>query len=67
MDFESKINSLEAELGRLRAQKEQEQAMLEVLPTRFEMNMAAFRKLCSSTIYEQFKSYNPERSSVFLR
>ncbi|MCR3936899.1 DUF115 domain-containing protein [Aeromonas caviae] len=65
MDFESKINSLEAELGRLRAQKEQEQAMLEVLPTRFEMNMAAFGNYVP-TIYEQFKSYNPEREFSFF-
>ena len=38
--------------------------MLEVLPTRFEMNMAAFGNYVP-TIYEQFKSYNPEGVQFF--
>lgn len=65
MDFESKINSLEVELGRLRAQKEQEQAMQEVLPARFEMNMAAFLHYIPD-IYEKFKTYNPVRGFSFF-
>lgn len=65
MDFESKINSLEVELGRLRAQQEQEQAMLEVLPARFEMNMTAFSYYIPD-IYEKFKSYNPVSGFSFF-
>ena len=42
MDFNKNITHVENELSRLELQKRQEAAMLDVLPARYERNMAAF-------------------------
>lgn len=65
MEIGIKIDVLEAEVIRLQQQKEQEQAMAEVLPIRFENNMAAFEKQIPA-IYEKFKDYNPVRPFRFF-
>lgn len=65
MDMDKDIQHIEAEVIRLQRQKEQEQAMIDVLPVRFDNNMAAFQTFIPS-IYEQFKDYNPTRPFRFF-
>ncbi|MGE6139811.1 6-hydroxymethylpterin diphosphokinase MptE-like protein [Aeromonas rivipollensis] len=65
MDMDKDIQHIEAEIIRLQRQKEQEQAMIDVLPVRFDNNMAAFKKYIPS-VYEQFKTYNPARPFRFF-
>ncbi|BCK63795.1 hypothetical protein KAM338_26550 [Aeromonas caviae] len=65
MDFNKKINEIESELTRLERQKEQEAAMLDVLPVRYELNMMALEKYMPD-IYNFFKDYVPERAFRFF-
>lgn len=65
MDMDKDIQNIESEIIRLQRQKEQEQAMLDVLPVRFDNNMAAFKKYIPS-VYEQFKTYNTTRPFRFF-
>lgn len=65
MDIRKDIEFLEAELLRLKNQRTQEAAMLDVLPIRFERNMTAFKKYIPS-IYEQFHNYTPQRNFKFF-
>nr|WP_279486879.1 hypothetical protein [Aeromonas veronii] len=53
MDIKQEITNIESELVRLERQKQQEIAMLEVLPVRFAMNMDAFKEFMPS-IYDFF-------------
>ncbi|MGL4249102.1 MAG: motility associated factor glycosyltransferase family protein [Aeromonas sp.] len=65
MDIKKEIKNIECELARLEKQKQQEMAMLEVLPVRFSMNMEAFKKIMPS-IYDFFKEYKPARPFRFF-
>ena len=65
MDIRQEITNIESELVRLEKQKQQEIAMLEVLPVRFAMNMDAFKKFMPS-IYVFFESYQPVRPFRFF-
>ena len=65
MDIDKDIQHIEAEIIRLKRQKEQEKAMVEVLPVRFESNMRALKNHIPS-VYEQFKDYNPTRPFRFF-
>ncbi|WP_323926773.1 motility associated factor glycosyltransferase family protein [Aeromonas caviae] len=65
MDFIKKIDFLEAEVTRLKAQKEQEEAMLKVIPARFKRNMDAFHRYIPA-IYEQFKDFKPRKKFEFF-
>ncbi|WP_164464944.1 6-hydroxymethylpterin diphosphokinase MptE-like protein [Aeromonas dhakensis] len=65
MDFNKNIKDAEHELSRLARQKEQEAAMLEVLPVRHELNMAAFEKYMPG-IHAFFKEYQPVRPFRFF-
>ncbi len=65
MDINKDIESLEAKAFILKNQKEQERAMIEVLPVRFERNMDAFRRYIP-TIYKEFNSYKPKREFDFF-
>lgn len=65
MDIDKDIQHIEAEIIRLKRQKEQEMAMIEVLPVRFESNMRALKNYIPS-VYEQFKDYNPTRPFRFF-
>ncbi|MDM5091830.1 MULTISPECIES: motility associated factor glycosyltransferase family protein [Aeromonas] len=60
MNIDQSIESLEAEVARLRRQQEQEKAMVEMLPIRFNDNLNAFRRYIPA-IYEQFENYQPVR------
>ncbi|MGL6150973.1 MAG: motility associated factor glycosyltransferase family protein [Aeromonas sobria] len=64
MDFINKISELEKEVARLKTQSEQEKAMIEVLPIRFDKNMEAFKKYIPG-IYERFKGYKSGRAFRF--
>lgn len=50
---------------RLEQQSEQEKAMVDVMPARFEQNISAFRHLLPSLML-QFENYTPERSFEFF-
>ncbi|EKP0261932.1 motility associated factor glycosyltransferase family protein [Aeromonas sobria] len=65
MDIKQEISNIESEITRLEKQKQQEIAMLEVLPVRFAMNMDAFKKFMPS-IYDFFESYIPARPFRFF-
>ncbi len=65
MDMNEGIDFLETEILRLNRQKEQEAAMVEVLPVRFERNLDAFRKYIPA-IYEQFFDYEPKSKLEFF-
>ncbi|WP_429040224.1 motility associated factor glycosyltransferase family protein [Aeromonas media] len=65
MDIDKDIQHIEAEIIRLKRQKEQEKAMIDVLPVRFDNNMAAFQKYIPS-VYEKFKEYNSIRPFRFF-
>lgn len=65
MDIKQEITNIESELVRLEKQKQQEIALLELLPVRFTMNMDAFKKFMPS-IYDFFESYKPVRSFRFF-
>lgn len=65
MDMDKDIQHIENEIMRLQQQKEQEQAMIDVLPVRFDRNMAAFQNFIPS-VYEKFKDYNPARPFRFF-
>lgn len=65
MDFDGNIGLLESTIARLQSQREQERAMAEILPTRFELNMAAFRRYLPA-IGEQFSDYIPGRAFTFF-
>lgn len=65
MDFNKNITHVENELSRLELQKRQEAAMLDVLPARYEINMAAFEKYMPG-IHEFFKDYQPVRPFRFF-
>lgn len=65
MDFNKNITQVENELSRLELQKKQEAAMLDVLPARYELNMAAFEKYMPG-IHEFFKDYQPVRPFRFF-
>ena len=59
------IIEVEKRLARLSMQAEQEKAMAEVLPYRFQENMTAFRKYLPE-VAEMFESYTPSRSFRFF-
>lgn len=61
MDIEKTLGSVEQMLERLTSQHEQEQAMQDVLPQRFAMNMEAFKRLMPD-IYNHFKDYQPQKN-----
>ena len=65
MDIHHKIHDVESELARLALQKQQEAAMLEVLPVRYELNMAAFAKYMPA-IHDFFKEYQPAKPFRFF-
>lgn len=66
MDIKQEITNIESELVRLERQKQQEIAMLEVLPVRFAMNMDAFKNSCQ--VYMIFLNHiNQYGHSVFLQ
>lgn len=65
MSLNKDIASLETELLRLNTQKEQESAMIEVLPIQFEKNMLAFSNFLPA-IYEQFENFSPQRGFQFF-
>ncbi|HGE8266845.1 TPA: 6-hydroxymethylpterin diphosphokinase MptE-like protein [Aeromonas hydrophila] len=65
MDFHKNIKNAEEELSRLAAQREQETAMLAVLPVRHQTNMAAFEKYMPG-IHAFFKEYQPTRPFRFF-
>ncbi|MGY3896666.1 motility associated factor glycosyltransferase family protein [Aeromonas enterica] len=65
MDFNKNIKDAEYKLSRLVRQREQEAAMLKVLPVRHELNMAAFEKYMPG-IYTFFKDYQPTRPFRFF-
>ncbi|MHC3400556.1 motility associated factor glycosyltransferase family protein [Aeromonas veronii] len=65
MDIHQKITDIEHELARLAQQKQQEAAMQEVLPLRYELNMAAFAKYMPA-IHQFFKGYLPVRPFRFF-
>ena len=52
------LDSIENMAARLEMMREQEQAMRDVLPVRFELNLAAFRRYIPS-IAERFSDYLP--------
>ena len=54
MDIKQEISNIESEITSLEKQKQQEIAMLEVLPVHFAMNMDAFKKFMPS-IYDFFE------------
>ncbi|MDM5100289.1 motility associated factor glycosyltransferase family protein [Aeromonas salmonicida] len=65
MDFNKNIADVENELSRLERQKKQEAAMLDVLPVRHQLNMAAFAKHMPG-IHDYFKDYQPVRPFRFF-
>ena len=65
MDINKIISDIEIEEKRLYQQAEQEKAMVEVLPVRFEKNMEAFKKYIPD-IYNQFVAYTPSRAFRFF-
>ncbi|MNG85444.1 hypothetical protein D3C79_442030 [compost metagenome] len=65
MDIEQKIIEVETELTRLSRQHEQEAAMAEVLPLRFQQNMEAFKNNMPG-IHEFFEHYQPTRPFRFF-
>lgn len=65
MDFKKDIEFLETEIMRLNSQREQEEAMAQVLPARFEQNMAAFQKFLPD-IHKQFDNYQPAKPFKFF-
>ncbi|MNS09561.1 hypothetical protein D3C72_410490 [compost metagenome] len=65
MNIEQKISEVETELSRLGRQHEQEAAMAEVLPLRFQKNMAAF-KANMPGIHDFFEHYQPVRPFRFF-
>lgn len=52
-------------MARLARQKEQEHAMAEVLPVRFERNMQAFREMIPE-IFHFYKNYKPNKKIEFF-
>ncbi|HGE8238713.1 motility associated factor glycosyltransferase family protein [Aeromonas sp. 82P] len=64
MDFQKSISEVEKEVARLKIQSEQEKAMIDVLPIRFDKNMEAFKRYMPR-IYEQFKNYKSDRAFRF--
>lgn len=65
MDIELKISEIETELSRLGRQHEQEAAMAQVLPLRFQQNMEAFK--CNMPgIHDFFEHYQPTRPFRFF-
>ncbi|MFB2829277.1 6-hydroxymethylpterin diphosphokinase MptE-like protein [Aeromonas jandaei] len=58
MDLKKSIINIENELSRLEQQKVQEKAMLEVLPTRYELNMEAFSERMPE-VFSFFEKYKP--------
>lgn len=65
MDIEQKIIEVETELVRLSRQHEQEAAMAEVLPLRFQQNMDAFKNNMPG-IHDFFEHYQPTRPFRFF-
>ena len=65
MDFKKDIEFLETEIMRLNNQREQEEAMAQVLPARFEQNMAAFQNFLPD-IHKQFYNYQPAKPFRFF-
>lgn len=59
------IESSEKRLAKIEAQYHQEKAMKEVLPIRFEKNMAFFKENLPK-IYHQFIQYKPQRQFEFF-
>ncbi|WP_349921768.1 motility associated factor glycosyltransferase family protein [Aeromonas veronii] len=65
MDITQKIGEIEAELSRLSQQHEQEAAMVQMLPLRFQNNMEAFKKYMPD-IHDFFVDYQPVRPFRFF-
>ncbi|AXB03718.1 motility associated factor glycosyltransferase family protein [Aeromonas caviae] len=65
MDVEQKIREVEIELSRLGKQQEQEEAMAQVLPLRFQQNMDAFKRNMPG-IHDFFEHYQPTRPFRFF-
>lgn len=63
--IEAQLSEAEEILRKMTKQAEQEQAMREVLPLRFQSNISAFRSFIPA-IAEQFESYTPTRSFEFF-
>ncbi|WP_429096346.1 motility associated factor glycosyltransferase family protein [Aeromonas media] len=65
MNIEQKISEVETELSRLGRQHEQETAMSQVLPLRFQQNMATFKHNMPG-IHDFFEHYQPTRAFRFF-
>ncbi|BCM75010.1 6-hydroxymethylpterin diphosphokinase MptE-like protein [Aeromonas caviae] len=65
MDIAQKIGEVEAELSRLGQQHEQEAAMAQMLPVRFQENMDAFKKYMPD-IHDFFVDYQSARPFRFF-